>query len=39
MTKKEIDEIVAALTDVKENRSYWFVRTQSGDYYKDFLRG
>jgi hypothetical protein len=39
MTNSEIEKIISILTEIKSNRSYWFVRTQGGDYYEYFQRG
>ncbi|MCF8337919.1 MAG: hypothetical protein K9I74_08045 [Bacteroidales bacterium] len=34
-----LQEILDRLPSIKENRNYWFVRTNSGDYYKPFIDG
>ncbi|MEC0233613.1 hypothetical protein P4H71_04485 [Paenibacillus kribbensis] len=34
-----MQEILSPITVIDENRNYWLVRTQSGDYYDDFYRG
>ena len=39
MNKQDIDRIIKSISKVKPTREYWFVRTQGGNYYKDFLKG
>jgi predicted Mrr-cat superfamily restriction endonuclease len=37
MNKEDIDKIIKSISTVKTTRDYWFVRTQGGSYYNDFL--
>jgi len=39
MNKQDIEKIIKSISTVKTTRDYWFVRTQGGSYYKDFLNG
>jgi hypothetical protein len=39
MNKEILDKIISSISNVKTTRDYWFVRTQGGEYYKDFLSG
>lgn len=36
-TSLELEKIEAQITKIDANRDYWFVRTQSGRYYEDFI--
>lgn len=38
MNETEIDEIIQQIPKVRDNRNYWFVRTQGGDYYESFVQ-
>jgi len=37
MPNLELERIEAHITKIDSNRDYWFVRTQSGRYYEDFV--
>lgn len=37
MPNLELERIEALITKIDSNRDYWFVRTQSGRYYEDFV--
>lgn len=37
MEKSELQEILKSITEIKNNRDYWFVRTLGGSYYETFV--
>jgi restriction system protein len=39
MAENDIQSIINDIERISEKKNYWFVRTQSGDYYDDFLKG
>lgn len=38
MDTAEVKRIIESLTTIENNRQYWFVRTQGGNYYNTFLK-
>ena len=38
MDKIDIQQLIKSISTVKTTRECWFVRTQGGDYYEDFLK-
>lgn len=38
MNKSELDSVINSITRFSSTRSYWFVRTQGGDYYDTFIQ-
>jgi restriction system protein len=38
MYQKELNELIANISQLKNDRNYWLVRTMSGEYYDDFLK-
>jgi len=38
MNKNDIEQIIKSISTVKTTRECWFVRTQGGNYYEDFLK-
>ena len=33
---QEIDSIIAQINEIPASRNYWFIRTQSGEFYDRF---
>lgn len=38
MANKYLQAAIGSIETVETTRSYWFIRTSSGDYYKEFVR-
>lgn len=38
MNNESLKAIIDAVPQINSNRKYWMVRTQSGDYYRDFVK-
>ena len=39
MANDVLEELLALIPRIDPNRHYWFVRTQGGEYYADFVKG
>lgn len=37
--KSELEKLALSVPRINENRNYWFVRTEGGDYYENFISG
>ena len=36
---KEFENLINSIPVIKADRNYWFVRTEGGEYYEDFING